>query len=210
MIERPLLNWMPWAPALPLAELQPDNWTALSKLAAMYQFAHDYPHAQAAIVRALTMPDPAPVVTNLGTVGVGLGDTAQAWRAIRAMATRFATNPYATLQRVRLLTALGQRDSAASLATVVLRSGKSDPASRASAARTHAGRVRVDGGPPGGRAPDVRGLLAHAGRTRRDGGTARGRALKFAELWKRADPEMQPKVAEVQRRIAGLTDARAR
>ena len=139
-----------------LAELQPDNWTALNNLAAMYQFAHDYPHAQTAIVRALTMPEPAPVVfTNLGTIGVALGDTAQVRRAIRAMATKFATNPYATLQRVRLLNALGQRDSAASLATEVLRSAKSDPASRASAARTLGEFALMEG-----RLADARRLFA--------------------------------------------------
>jgi tetratricopeptide (TPR) repeat protein len=30
---------------------------------------------------------------------------------------------------------------------------------------------------------------------------------KFVELWKNADPELQPKVAEVKKRLARLTDA---
>src|SRR5207302_6036745 len=99
----------------------PGDWTALNTLGALCRCAHDYQHGQAALVRALALPGaPAVVFTNLGTIGVGLGDTAQVRRALRAMATVFATNPYATLQRVRLLNALGQRDSAASLATEVL------------------------------------------------------------------------------------------
>jgi tetratricopeptide (TPR) repeat protein len=34
-----------------------------------------------------------------------------------------------------------------------------------------------------------------------------GHYLKFVELWKNADPELQPKVAAVKQRLARLEDA---
>ena len=163
-----------------LADLQPSNVVALNNAAAMHQFAHDYAQAQSAIMRAMALPDlPAVAYTNLGTIGVGLGDTAQVRRAIREMATRFGSNPYAMLQRVRLHYALGQMDSATALATEVLRSTRSDPASRVSAARTLAEFAQLQG-----RQAEARRLFAESWRMQEAlGATVAPLEAGLADAW---------------------------
>jgi tetratricopeptide (TPR) repeat protein len=71
-------------------------------------------------------------------------------------------------------------------------------------------------GTPGGIGPDADYLAGSYKRlgelleARGERQRALGHYLKFVDLWKNADPELQPKVAEVRQRIARLRDTERR
>jgi tetratricopeptide (TPR) repeat protein len=110
-----------------LIDLQPDNVTALNNVAVVYQMTRDFQRAQTVVKHAASLFDaPAVVFANLGSVGIALGDTAQAFRAIRAAETRFPSNAFTTIRRAQYLHALGMTDSAVTLALSVRRTQASE------------------------------------------------------------------------------------
>jgi len=58
--------------------------------------------------------------------------------------------------------------------------------------------------------PAVHQRLGELWEQKGDKQRAMGHYLKFVELWKNADPALQPKVSEARRRIARLKDVEGR
>ena len=118
-----------------LLDQQPNHVTALNNLGVQYRFVREFRKAQEVLARAEVLPDaPAVVFNNLIAAGIALGDTAQAFRAIRHLESQYGRNAFSTVSRISGLYGLGRRDSAYALAQELQRARGSDPAARAQAA----------------------------------------------------------------------------
>jgi tetratricopeptide (TPR) repeat protein len=129
-----------------LLDLQPTNVTALNNLSVNSQLIRDFKKARDVILRAERNPDAPPVVFgNLASIGVALGDTAQVTRALRALESRYSTNPFATIYTINIQYHRGNRDSAVAIARHLQQSSTFDASTRATAALYAGSIAEVEG-----------------------------------------------------------------
>jgi len=170
-----------------LIDMQPTNATALNNATVQYEFLRQFARAEELILRAEKVPDAPPVVFgNLGYLGVWLRDTAQAWRAVRALETRSGRNPFSSVSRVQTLAALGAYDTALTIARAVAASN-GDPDTRSGALRMVAGIVGTRGSLAETRAALGRAAAIRVEAGKKDAGLTAQLDSAWIDGWLRGD-----------------------